>query len=433
MADLELHSSLRSMPPQPSNLERIALISLHTSPTAQLGQSANGGLNVYVREVAAALEATGLATDVFTRRLSPTGPTVERLGPLTRVVYLPAGAPDLDKYALLGEAEGFAAEIASWAIRNRSRYDLIYSHYWLSGIAAIPLRSLLGAPWVHTSHTLAVTKNRHLAPGARPEPQLRVDAEGRIARSADRLVVSTGAEGQDLTDAYGVDPERIRVVAPGVDVVSFHPLDRGRSRQRLGYGGEDRLLLTVGRLERLKGVDIALRAVALLHRRDVRLLVLGEDSKDAAESECGRLRALAAELGIAGQVDFLGSIPQAQLPAYYAAADACLMPSYSESFGLVGLEAQACGCPVIAANVSGLASVIREGVTGHLIDGDDPAAYASRIAELLDDSAAAHQMGSRGTLLAQRFSWELTAERLRTEFEELVRNQLRVHARVLQE
>ena len=433
MAEFRLQSFPPSAPPQSSELERVALLSLHTSPTAQLGQSANGGLNVYVREVAAALEASGVATDVFTRRLDDSRPELEPLGPLTRVVYLPAGSSELDKYALLGEAEGFAAQVAAWAERNRARYDLLYSHYWLSGIAAISLRSQLRAPWVHTAHTLAVTKNRHLAPGARPEPQLRVEAEGRIALAADRLVVSTAAEGDDLSAAYGVSRERIAVVAPGVDLVTFHPRDRARARLRLGYREDQRLLLFVGRLERLKGVDIALRALALLNRPDVRLLVLGEDSKDAAESECARLRALAAELQIQAQVDFLGSTPQAQLPSYYAAADACLMPSYSESFGLVGLEAQACGCPVIAANVAGLASVVREGVTGHLIDGDDPAHYADRISRLLSDPDLARQMGSRGTLLAQRFSWERTAERLRAEFEGLLQNQPRVHARVLQE
>lgn len=432
MADLEF-TSFKPTPPQPSELERIALISLHTSPTAQLGQSANGGLNVYVREVASALEAAGVATDVFTRRQSLAGPGEERLGPLTRVVYLPAGSPQLDKYQLLGEAEGFAAEIAAWAVRHRSSYDVIYSHYWLSGIAAMPLRSLLGAPWVHTAHTLAVTKNRHLAPGARPEPQLRVEAEGRIARSADLLVVSTEAEGADLSGAYGVSPDRIRVVAPGVDLVSFHPRDRARARARLGLREDERLLLSVGRLERLKGFDISIRALARLGRPEVRLLVLGEDSKDSSESECCRLRALAAELGVEGQVSFLGSTPQSQLPFFYAAADACLMPSYSESFGLVGLEAQACGCPVIAANVSGLASVVREGVTGRLVDGDDPSDYAARIASLLDDRELARQMGSHGTLLAQRFSWERTAEKLRKEFEELIPNQLRVHSRALQE
>jgi D-inositol-3-phosphate glycosyltransferase len=211
------------------------------------------------------------------------------------------------------------------------------------------------------------------------------------------------------------------VVPPGVDLDVFHPMSQASARRRLGYGGGP-LLLFVGRLERLKGVDLILHAVALAGARfpDLRLIVLGEDSRDALESEKERLRALAAELGISERVDFLGSVPHADLSVFYAAADACLMPSYSESFGLVGLEAQACGCPVIASNVAGLTSVVRDRVTGFVVDEPDPACYAERIVELLADRGLADQMGRRGIVLAQRFPWSYTADRVWAGIEQLV-------------
>jgi D-inositol-3-phosphate glycosyltransferase len=408
---------------------------MHTSPTASLGHSANGGLNVYVREVCAALSERGVATDVFTRRLSSDDTPVERLAPLSRIVYLNAGPPQLDKYELFSQVPAFAGRLSEFAAGEGLRYDLLYSHYWLSGAVACALHPLLAAPWVHTAHTLGLVKNRSLARGARPEPPVRLQLEGEISRCADMLAVSTESEGRDLVEAYGVRPDKIEVIPPGVDLEAFRPLDALAARRELGYG-EGRLALFVGRLERLKGVEIVLRAFAANARRhpDVRLLVLGGDSRDADESEKARLRAITAELGIAGRVDFLGSVDHERLPLYYSAAATCLMPSYSESFGLVGLEAQACGCPVIASNVAGLASVVRDGVTGFLVDGDDPADYAAALGRLLDDPPLARALGRRGTLLAQRFTWQRTADRLLAAVARLsLRDQLGVQASATQE
>lgn len=433
MAEFELQPLPPSAPLE-RRLDRVAFISLHTSPTASLGRSANGGLNVYVREVCAKLAAQGVACDVFTRRSSPEDPASERLAPGVRLVYLPAGPQGSDKYELFDHVEAFAEQMAAWAARTGTRYDAIYSHYWLSGAAGCSLRPVLRAPWVHTAHTLAATKNRFLAPGARPEPELRVLVEGEIARAADLLVVSTEAEAAELQLAYGVRRERLEVIAPGVDLDTFTPGDKAESRRRLGYDRSAPLLLFVGRLERLKGVDVVLRALALCSALpDLRLAVLGEDSRDAAESEEGRLRALAAELGIADRVEFRGSVPQSELPHHYRAADGCVIASYSESFGLVGLEAQACACPVIAADVAGLASVVRDGVTGLLVQGHDPETWAGRIAELLADRPSAEEMGRRGHLLAQRFTWNRTAARLHAAISRLEPAQLRVHVSALQE
>jgi len=401
---------------------------MHTSPTASLGQNGNGGLNVYVREVATAFSDRGIATDIFTRRQSPDDPAIESLAPLSRVIYLPAGR-SLDKYSLFGEVPGFARGIQSFADREHLNYDMLYSHYWLSGEVACLLRAEMDVAWAHTAHTLGLVKNRTLASGARPEPALRIRVEGEIAQQADLLIGSTPDEADDLVRLYGANPERVRVVAPGIDLATFQPLDRADARRKIGYG-PGRLVLFVGRLERLKGVDVAIRALALLRDRahdDVRLIILGEDVRDGDESEKERLKAVASAAGIRDRVDFLGSVAHHELPYFYAAADVCVMPSYSESFGLVALEAQACGRPVVASGVSGLRSVVRDEVSGYLIDGHDPAIYAERIGRLLADPELAQQMGRRGRLLAQRFSWTRTADRLGNLFESAIET---THARV---
>lgn len=419
---------------------RIAVVSMHTSPTASLGKNANGGLNVYVREVATAFSDRGIATDVFTRRQSPDEPTVESLAELSRVIYLPAGR-SLDKYSLFAEVPAFARRIADFAASEGRTYDLLFSHYWLSGEVACLLRPRLAPSWAHIAHTLGLVKNRTLAAGARAEPAVRIRVEGDIAHQADLLLASTEDERDDLVDLYDADPERVYVVPPGVDLSVFQPLDRSEARRKIGYA-EGRLLLFVGRLERLKGVEIAIRALALLRDRkhdDLRLLILGEDSKDADESEKSRLKAIASSLGVRDRVDFLGSVAHHELPHFYSAADVLVMPSYSESFGLVGLEAQACGRPVVCSDVTGLRSVVRDEVSGYLVPDHDPAAYAERIGRLLDDPELAQQMGRRGRLLAQRFSWLRTADRLSGLFDATVEerarqlDQVRVQASARQE
>jgi D-inositol-3-phosphate glycosyltransferase len=396
---------------------------MHTSPTAALGRSANGGLNVYVREVCIALGRLGVATDVFTRRTRAGGPEIETLGPLARVVYLPAGPPDVDKYRLLDHVPEFSDAVRRWMAASGLRYDLLYSHYWLAGTAACALRARLGLPWVHTAHTLAIVKNRHLPPGDQPEPETRVDLEGEISRCADLMVVSTEAEGADLRRAYGVPPDRIFVLTPGCDLDAFQPLDRARARRLVGRGAE-RFFVFVGRLERLKGVDVILRAMALLTRGgrhpEARLLVLGEDSGTSGESEKGRLENLTLDLGLGDQVEFLGSVPQSRLPAYYAGAEACLMPSFSESFGLVGLEAQACGTAIVVSHQAGLAPVVRDGVTGFLVDGPDPEAYADRMLRLLEEPGLSERMGKKAARMVGGLSWQRSADSLLCAFEQLL-------------
>jgi D-inositol-3-phosphate glycosyltransferase len=402
---------------------------VHTSPTASLGRSENGGLNVYVRQVCAAFSERGIATDVFTRR-GPSDPAIEYLAPNSCVIYLPAGR-DLDKYALHDQVPAFAHQVMDFAEFEGASYDFVFSHYWLSGEVARLLRPQLAVGWAHIAHTLGLVKNRTLAAGARPEPALRIQVETEIAQEADLLVASTADESVELVRSYGADPARVAVVPPGVDLTLFQPTDRDDARMQIGYG-PGRIVLFVGRLERLKGVDVAIRALALLRDRqhdDVRLLILGEDSHDGSDSEKERLKAFASRVGVHDRVDFLGSVAHHELPFFYSAADVCVMPSYSESFGLVALEAQACGRPVVGADVAGLRSVVRDEVSGYLLDGHDPAAYAERIGRLLDNPDLAQQMGRRGRLLAQRFSWTRTADSLQKLFEGVMEQvQLRVHA-----
>ena len=407
---------------------------MHTSPTASLGHNANGGLNVYVHEVATGFSERGIATDIFTRR-GAGDPEVEQLAAHSRVIYLPAGQ-GLDKYALHGQVPAFADRIATFADRNRVMYDLLFSHYWLSGEVACLLRPKFGAGWAHVAHTLGLVKNKNLAAGARPEPELRIRVETEIAAQADLLIASTEDERADLVRLYGADPDHTAVVAPGVDLSMFQPVERDDARRKIGYG-PGRLLLFVGRLERLKGVEVAIRALALLRDRahdDVRLLILGEDSREGEESEMERLKAVASSVGVRDRVDFLGSVAHHELPFFYSAADVCVMPSYSESFGLVGLEAQACGTPVVGSDVTGLRSVVRDEVSGYLLESHDPAMYAERIGRLLENPDLASQMGRHGRLLSQRFSWTRTTDRLETLFDGVVEKaQVRVQASARQE
>src|SRR5438445_3343413 len=313
---------------------------------------------------------------------------------------------------------------------------MLFSHYWLSGEVACLLRPQMPAGWAHIAHTLGLVKNRTLAEGAHAEPALRIRGEGEISRQADLLIASTGEEASDLVHGYGADPERVVVVPPGVDLSVFQPVDRDEARRKIGYG-PGRLLLFVGRLERLKGVEVAIRALALLRDRkhdDVRLLILGEDSKDGDEGEKDRLKAVATDVGVRDRVDLLGSVAHHEVPYFYSAADVCVMPSYSESFGLVGLEAQASGRPVVGSDVSGLRSVIRDQVSGYLIAGHDPAESAERTRRLPAESELAQQMGRRGRLLAQRYSWTRTADRLRELFEDVAeRGQIPGHPTARQE
>jgi D-inositol-3-phosphate glycosyltransferase len=387
---------------------RIAVLSVHTCPLAALGGKETGGMNVYVREVARALGRLGLEIDVFTRSQDPAIPEVVRLGPRARVVHVPAGpARPIARAAVADHLAAFAEGVEAFRIRERVRYGLVHSHYWLSGLAGLDLAGRWDVPLVHMFHTLGAIKNAVARGSGDTEPVARLAAEVRIAAGADRIVASTLVERADLAWHVGADPGRVAVIPCGVDVDLFRPRAAAPARARLGLDAEH-VLLFVGRLTPIKGLETLLRALAVL-RSDglatarLSLLVVGGTKGDEAGS--GHLRRLAAELGVAKWVDFRGPQPQDVLPDYYAAADLCLMPSRYESFGMVALEAMACGVPVVASRAGGLAVTVQDGATGRLVPEGDVAALAWAVAGLLADGPGRRALGVRAVEWARRFAW----------------------------
>ena len=388
---------------------RIAAISLHTSPLDQPGAGDSGGMNVYVRSVALGLARRGIAVDVFTRCAGRGVPEVEEIGPLTRIVQVNAGpcAP-VHKEDLVGLLPGFEDGILSWG-REGGPYDLVHAHYWLSGEPGLEAAARWGVPLVVSFHTLGEVKN--LALMGAEEPPERLGAERRAIARADRVLVPTSGEAEDVIRLYGAAPDRIRVVPPGVDTAAFFPRDREEARRRLGIGGKE-VLLFVGRLQPVKGPDVAIRAAAeaMRTRPDAVLVVVGGPSGPDGLAYARGLRDLAAAEGVADRVVFLDPRPHDELPWVYSAADVLLMPSRSESFGLAALEAQACGVPVVAASVGGLRHVVENGGTGYLVEGHEPERYAERILRLLADPALARRLGAAGRRRAATFSWEAATE-----------------------
>jgi D-inositol-3-phosphate glycosyltransferase len=405
--------------PGPSRPRRaLAVLSVHTSPLGDLGRGENGGMNLVVRRLCAELAARGVPSDVFTRRDDPGAPAEELIASGSRLIRIPAGPPrPLPKHQVLAWLPQLTAGVVAHAASEGREYRLVHSHYWLSGWVARGTVQRWRVPWVHSFHTLARVK---AAAGLPAEPQ-RAEAEAVLARAADRLVAMSLAEQADLVSLYRVSPERICVVPPGVDLEQHAPRPVGAIRRRMHLDGR-RVVLYVGRLEPLKGAEMLIDAAALLAAdptfSDVVTLVAGDDSGDGSRQaepypgERARLMALAAQRGIARRVRFLGAVPHAALADLYALADVCVVPSLTESFGLVALEAQASGTPVVATAVGGLRDIVADGLTGHLVRGRDPAAFARRIGELLSDRDGRARMGEAARRRAALYSWERSADRL---------------------
>jgi D-inositol-3-phosphate glycosyltransferase len=387
---------------------RVAVLSVHTCPLAALGGKETGGMNVYVRETSRALGRLGFAIDVFTRSQDPAIPEVVALGPGARVIHVPAGpARPIARASVAEHLPEFAAGVEAFRARGAVRYDLVHSHYWLSGLAGLDLARRWDAPLIHMFHTLGAIKNAVARGSGDTEPAERLAAEVRIAGLADRIVASNLVERAGLVWHVGADPARVAVIPCGVDVELFRPRPAAPARARLGLDAEH-VLLFVGRLTPIKGLETLLQALAVL-RSDglsaarLTLLVVGGTKGDPGDS--AHLRRLAQDLGLAGWVDFRGPQPQDALPDYYAAADLCLMPSRYESFGMVALEAMASGVPVIASRAGGLAVTVQDGVTGRLVPEGDVAALARAVAALLADDAGRRSLGARAQEWARRFAW----------------------------
>lgn len=406
-------------------LRRVAMLVVHSNPVAEPGVGDAGGMTVYIRQMARTLAAQGLEVDIYTRRNSPDLPDAIQLFPGVMVRPVSAGPRGLTKEEVSAYLPEFTANLARDVEARGIRYDLIHSHYWLSGKVAAILASRWGIPFIHTFHTLGRVKNEGRAQGQPAEPEVRLRGEARVIAEADAIVASAPDEREWLVDLYAAHPERIHVIPPGVDHTTFRPGDKEAAKAALGplispavdLAGR-RVLLFVGRLQPLKGVDTAIRALAhlidwgRLGRQEAALVIVGGGSGAAGPDEPHRLRELAQSLGIAQAVHFVAAQPHAALPGFYQAADVCLVPSHTESFGLVALEAQACGAPVVGAAVGGLRSIVRHGQTGYLVQPGASAAFAERVWRVLSDPPLADSMGRLAVCSSGEFSWDRSAEEL---------------------
>jgi D-inositol-3-phosphate glycosyltransferase len=391
-------------------MRRLAVLSLHTSPLAQPGQGDSGGMNVYVRELVSSLAQAGVQTDVFTRRWDTTSPEIVDVEPGFRVVHIEAGPPDLAKEQLPDVVDTFADGVRD-QLRLLGDVDALHANYWLSGVAGHRLKHELDLPLVSTFHTLARVK----AETGDPEPARRVRAEADVIACSDAILASCVAEADQLERLYGADPSRIELVAPGVDHAFFSPGDRLGARTALRHLdlGEGPVLLFVGRIQPLKGLDVAVRALAALDQPQARLVVVGGASGAEGAGEVDRIAKLVAELGVADQIRTVEPVPHHLLSTYYRAADVVLVPSRSESFGLVALEAAACGTPVVAAAVGGLRTLVEHGRTGFLVEGRDPAVFASYTDQILQAPALAAELSDAAARRARGYTWSTAAGRLR--------------------
>ena len=398
---------------------RVALLSIHTSPLDQPGTGDAGGMNVYVLETARQMAQAGVAVEIFTRATSSEVRPVVELDSGILVRHVTAGPFEgLRKEDLPGQLCAVTSGVLrAEASRPEGWFDLIHSHYWLSGQVGWLASERWGVPLVHSMHTMAKVKNADLAEGDTPEPAGRLIGEEQVVAAATRLIANTSDEAHQLVGLYGADPARIDVVHPGVDLELFAPGDQAQSRERLGVSPDAKVLLFVGRIQPLKAPDVLLRAAAEMVSRDhtlrSRLLVViaGGPSGSGLERPTALLD-LARELGISDLVRFEPPTDRATLAHWYRAADLTVVPSYSESFGLVAIESQACGTPVVASAVGGLRTSVDDGASGVLVRGHDAGDYASVLANLLWDARAMGRLREGARLHATRFGWEATAARL---------------------
>jgi D-inositol-3-phosphate glycosyltransferase len=399
-------------------LRRIAMLSAHTSPLEQPGDGDAGGMNVYVLELSRQLAARGIEVEIFTRATSRHQPAVHDVEPGILVHHVAAGPFEgLEKNDLPSQLCSFVRDVLRAEVeREPGHFDLVHSHYWLSGQVGTVARERWDVPLVHTMHTMAKVKNAMLAEGDAAEPIGRVYGEEEIVRLADRLIANTSEERRELIELYDAAPERVAVVHPGVDLEVFTPGRHDEARRRLGIAPDAALLLFAGRIQPLKAPDVVLRAAAEMLRNDPALrsrlvvAVVGGASGSGLDQPTA-LADLGDELGIADVVRFVPTVAQRELADWYAAASVVCVPSYNESFGLVAIEAQACGTPVVAARVGGLSTSVSDGVTGVLIDGHDPVDYAAAIHRLLTDPDAREAMSHKAVRHAEGFGWDVTADR----------------------
>ncbi|MBL7063830.1 MAG: glycosyltransferase [Anaerolineae bacterium] len=425
---------------------RIAMLSVHTCPLATLGGKETGGMNVYVRDLSHELARRGHRVDVYTRSQDPSVPRIDDgtrnqvfrkepgfshakgLGGGTRVIHLPAGPEHpYSKHLVYDHLPEFVEGVLAQAETDSIRYDILHSHYWLSGVVARELRGRWSTPIVHMFHTLGKMKD---AVAQRPEERetaRRIAVETEIMRFADVLIAATPAEKEQLARLYSADPSRIRVISPGVDTERFYPIPAAQAKERIGLCPDRRIILFVGRIEPLKGIDNLLQAMAQIIGGRPELgevlcvpIIGGDPDRIREDDEMVRLQELREELGIGDVVTFLGAKDQDTLQYYYSAAEMVVMPSDYESFGMVALEAMACGTPVIASDVGGLPFLVRHGRTGYRVPARDPATLAAKITQLLTDEGLRRRVGQRAACWAESYAWPRIADRIEAVYTGLV-------------
>ena len=386
---------------------------VHTSPLDQPGIGDAGGMNIYVVESAERMAAVGVSVDIFTRRQNPELPDIVEISPGVRVRHLNVGIASATKEDLPALIPGLSDAFSS--VLESEKFDVLHSHYWLSGKVAMPSAKRFGIPLAHTMHTMARVKNMNLAEGERPEPMIRVQGETQVVAAADALIANTDAEAASLVSLYQACPDSVSVVSPGVDLYTF-TAGKGRkaAREAVGLPFDAHVLAFVGRIQPHKGPEVLIRAVAEMlshspHLRPKLITLIMGGASGSGVGEVERLKDLVSWLGISDVVRFLDPVPRVDLPQWYRAADLVCVPSYSESFGLVALEAQACGTPVVATAVGGLRTAIADGISGVLVDGHDPRAWSSILARLIQEPQRRVLLSMGAIEHASHFGWDATA------------------------
>ncbi len=409
----------------------IAMLSYHTCPLATLGGKDTGGMNVYVAELTRHLGHLGVHVDVFTRSQDEHVPHVlHNLGYGNRVVHIPAGPEiPLPKPQLVEHIPQFVDEILEFSEKKGVHYDLIHSHYWMSGVAAEQLKKVWNVPIIQMFHTLVLMKNRIARSPEEMEGPYRLEGEQRILRLADRIIAATLAEQAQLEFLYRVDSSKLVIIPPGVDTSRFYPIPKDEAKAAIDVPPDGQIILFVGRIEPLKGVDTLLKALAYIkNSRNLDccphyLAIIGGDPEDSEQNlsqEMARIKALSDELDLSNIVFFLGKRSQDTLPYYYSAADVVVVPSHYESFGMVALEAMACGTPVVASQVGGLAFLVQDGVTGFVVPNGEPELLGQHLIELLLDPQLRARLGSQGAEIARSYSWDIIAARMLTVYNSLL-------------
>ncbi len=402
---------------------RIAMLSYHTCPLATLGGKDTGGMNVYVRDLSREIGKLGIGADVFTRSQDEHVPHVlHELGYGNRIVHIASGPEkSMPKHLLAEHIDEFVKGIRNFAAAKNIHYDMIHSHYWLSGLAGLALREQWKIPLIQMFHTLAVMKDRVARSEDETSSSLRLETEKRLLREADRVIAATRAEVAQIQWLYRTDTSNVVVIPPGVDISRFYPIPTDEAREFIGVPCDHRVILYVGRIEPLKGIDTLIEAAAILRQEGVWALypfcltIIGGDpiaSRDQITEEMGRLKALCESLGMGDLVLFLGKRDQDTLQYYYSAAEVVVVPSHYESFGLVALEAMACGTPVVASETGGLAYLVRDGETGFHVPAADPNALADRLRLILQDATLRERLGMQAAESASAYAWPRIANQV---------------------